>query len=58
MENAQETLNELKEDINARIKALDDMLGNQNITATELFQISAVKGELESFVESYPELRD
>ncbi len=54
---AQEVLDELKEDINARIKGLDDIMLKRPVTATEFMQISAAKGELERVVDAYPELR-
>jgi len=55
---AQKVLDELKEDINARIKGLDDMMQKESISASEFMEIAAAKGELERFVDAYPELQN
>ncbi len=57
-DNAQKVLNELKEDINERIKGLDNMMQKESITPTQFVTIAAVKGELERFVDAYPELQN
>jgi hypothetical protein len=57
MTNAQEAINELRDDINARIKGIDDMMHKEYITPEQFVRLSAVKGELERFVDAYPELQ-